>query len=410
MRNRFGWLAAWVAVGGLLLRGTARAEDGNYGYEVPPPNVLFPWPFGHPRMEEGGLYTAGEFLFLRQTNPMKTQVIAVRGVVDRDGSVTNTLGLTGPSGGPGSFIGSKEPALSTEQVGGPGTFEPGWRATIGWRFRSGIAVEFSWLQLAETRFSATASFQPGTAPGQNLENTFLFSPVFNYPLAYFGPLAEGANGFNLGALSGIWDGADLMTEDFVQRFHQADLLVRYPLQQTECWRCYGLFGFRQVQFWERYRWRTVDANVNGIVVDNFAATYSNVVANNLWGLQLGCGNEWEVSETPIGAFSISLDLRAALFANYVTTQAKYELGDLSTAATRTRKFSKMTPELQAGVALWWYPYEAVQVRLGYDVMAFFNTMAAPNPVDFNYGSLAPPWEDGIVRVLHGCSVGIAFIF
>jgi hypothetical protein len=407
MRNRFGWLAALVAVGGLLVPGTTRAQDGNNAYEVPPPNVQFPYPFGHPRMEEGGLYVAGEFMFLRQTNPIKTQVIAVRGVVDRDGSVTNTLGV---GGGPGSFIGSKEPALSSEQVGGPGTFEPGWRATIGWRFRNGLALEFSWLQLAETRFSATASFQPGTAPGQNLENTFLFSPVFNYPLSFIGPLQEGANGFNLGALSGIWDGAALMTEDFVQRFHQADLVARYPLQQTECWRLYGLFGFRQVQIWERFRWRTVDPNVNGLVLNNFAATYSNVVANNLWGLQLGCGNEWEISETPIGAFSLSLDLRGVLFANFVTTQAKYELGDLSSAASRTRNFAKLTPELQAGVALWWYPYEAIQVRLGYDVMAFFNTMASPNPVDFNFGSIAPAMEDGVFRIIHGLNVGIAFIF
>ncbi len=407
MRNRFGWLAALVAVGGLLAPATVRAQDGNYNYEVPPPNVQFPYPFGHPRYEEGGLYVAGEFLFLRQTNPMKTQIIAVRGVVDRDGSVSNVLG---EGAGPGSFIGSRLPALSTEQVGGPGTFEPGWRATIGWRFRSGLALEFSWLQLAETRFSATASFQPGTAPGQNQEDTFLFAPVFNYPLSFFGPLSEGPNGALPGALSGIWDGASLMTEDFVQRFHQADLVARYPLQQTECWRWYGLFGFRQAQFWERYRWRTVDPNRNGVVADNFAATYSNVVANNLWGLQLGCGNDWDISDTPIGTFAFSLDLRGVLFANFVTAQAKYELGDLSSAASRTRNFAKLTPELQAGAALWWYPYEAIQVRLGYDVMAFFNTMAAPIPVDFNFGSLAPPWEDGVFRIIHGLNVGIAIVF
>src|SRR5262249_5937657 len=148
------------------------------GYEeVPLQPLNIPWPLGHPRYEEGGFYTAGEFIYWMQTTPLKPQLIAFRGLTDRDGSIGAALGIPNPQ--PGEFIGSRQPALDVEWASGPLTYTPGFNFILGWRFRSGIALEFSWIHLAETRYSATASLNLGTFPGENLENTFITSPVFN---------------------------------------------------------------------------------------------------------------------------------------------------------------------------------------------------------------------------------------
>jgi hypothetical protein len=405
MWKRIGSVAALVATGVLLVPQCVWAQaDGNQLYEVPPPNLIVPTPLGNPRMEEGGLYTAGQFLFMHMSNPMQSQILAFHGVLDRDGSIGN-------NSFPGNFIGDHTAALETGQVSGPGSFTPGWTATIGWRFRNGLALEFSWMHLEEVHYSASANIPVLFNPGDIGQNNFLFSPVFNYPQNFTGPLVE-VNNANPGAASGIWNGATQMTIDFTQRFDQADIAARYPLGQGEGsgWRCYGLFGLRMVAIWERFRWLTVDPNINGVAPSNFQATYSNVVSNRLWGAQVGWGNDWEFWETPIGSFSFSLDLHAALFADFVSTQAKYELGDLSAAASRKRNFSCLSPELQASLALWWYPYEAIQVRLGYDFMVFFNTYAAPYPVDFNMGAIAVPYEDGITRLIHGLTFGVGVSF
>ena len=60
--------------------------------------------------------------------------------------------------------------------------------------------------------------------------------------------------------------------------------------------------------------------------------------------------------------------------------------------------------------LWWYPTEGIQLRVGYDAMAFFNTVAGKTPVDFNFGGLAPTWDRGVYRLFDGINAGIALIF
>jgi hypothetical protein len=52
----------------------------------------------------------------------------------------------------------------------------------------------------------------------------------------------------------------------------------------------------------------------------------------------------------------------------------------------------------------------MQMRIGYDIMSFFNTVSSPDPVSFNYGTLDPPFRDWTVRVLDGFEAGICFIF
>src|SRR5947209_2582487 len=66
---------------------------------------------------------------------------------------------------PGRFFGSGVAALDAEQVAGPGTYQAGFGISLGWRFGEGSwieALEFRWRHLAESKYSAVASFIPGT--------------------------------------------------------------------------------------------------------------------------------------------------------------------------------------------------------------------------------------------------------
>src|SRR5262249_2821708 len=70
-------------------RGEALPPRVVGGQEVPPlTDPTFPLPLYHDRPEKGGFYAAAEFMYFRQTNPLDHQVIAVRGLLDFDGSIT----------------------------------------------------------------------------------------------------------------------------------------------------------------------------------------------------------------------------------------------------------------------------------------------------------------------------------
>src|SRR5207248_5148505 len=131
------------------------------------------------------------------------------------------------------FYGSGREALNTNQVSGPGSYEPGFRLTTGWRFKDGSAIELSWLRLNETKYNAVASLVPETLkPGLLLEETFLFSPVFNYPFEFGGAPDKLALGNPLAAF-GIWNGADVMSLSFVQRTSIYDITYRVPIYQSD---------------------------------------------------------------------------------------------------------------------------------------------------------------------------------
>src|SRR5262245_34109269 len=88
MRKQTGWLVWLVAAGATLMPALAYGQ----GAEVPPEDPIIPLPLGHDRMENGGFFVAGEFLFWRQTVPLHNQVVAVRGVLDQDGTISSALG------------------------------------------------------------------------------------------------------------------------------------------------------------------------------------------------------------------------------------------------------------------------------------------------------------------------------
>jgi hypothetical protein len=401
MRKRIGW---WIlAAAALLTPLSAPTRAYAQHYEVPP--TIFTGPLSHPRYEDGGLYVGMEALIWWQSRPIHSQTVAIRGFVDVDGSLTGSP--------PPTFVGSGVEALNTQQLEGPSTMTPGWNFTVGWRFESGVAVQASWVHLADSRYAVSAGpIPPDFNVGPLLENTFLFAPVTNFSPFYSGPpdfLPDPIFGPSPSALYGIWNGSENMLIEFLQRYEQVDITGRVPIWQTECFRTYGLIGARAIIMWERFKWRTVDLDFQGIGTDSNNATYSNVVSNRLYGVFLGGGHDWYLGSTPIGGFSSSVDAGVGLYGDWAKGRAKYERDDHATAAQRKRNFFRPTGSLEIKGTLWWYPWEAISVRVGYDFMALCNTLASPEPIDFNMGTIDPEYR-GVWRYLHGLHIGLAFVF
>jgi hypothetical protein len=420
MRTRTGWLAL------LLTAGVALAPTGVRGQETPPEDPPIPVPLGHERMDKGGLFVFGEFVIMRMTNPLKEQVIATRGFEDVDGSITADVNgtLIEPIGGqpivipgtpaPGTFYGSQAPALDANAAAGPRSYQPGFRLGLGWRFRDGSAVEFSWLRLTDFNYGSVASIlsrdavQPATAAagiGQLLENTFLFSPVFNFPNEFAGAFNKLAVGNPLAAF-GIWNGASVETIQFIQRFSVYDITYRVPIFETDYCRCYGLVGPRHTYLWENFKWRVVSESFDGTSNQDWVALYSNVVSNQLYGIDVGLGSDWYIGH----GFAVSLEARAVGNADIVHEIARYERADFFIESKQAKHDYTFSPELDAKVDVWWYPIEGVQIRAGYELMNFFETVSSPQPVSFNYGAPAPAYSRHTYRYIDGFSLGIGFIF
>jgi hypothetical protein len=416
MRTRTSWLALVVAAGLALVPAMA------WGQDYTPPDPVFPFPLYHDRPESGGLFVASEFLFMQQSNLLHHQIIARRGLIDFDGSITAALNgqVIEPSTGPafilpaqirpGNFIGSGTPALFADDAKGPSTYEPGFNITVGWRFENGVVFDVEWWHLFEAKYAAGATLVPPTfAPGNNLEETFLTAFVFAFPNDYAGPQFKLAIG-NPNAAFGIWNGASVMTIEFIQRFEQWDTTGRIPIYQSDNCRCYGLLGTRLVWMWERFKWRTVAEDFLGNAAGDDSAIYTNVVSQRMYGAHIGCGSEWRLGDTPIGTFSFSFDAQVAPLINVVKERATYERGDFETASKRAKTEYTFVPEAQCQPSIWWYPIEGIQLHFGYDFMGFFNTVASPAPVSFNYSNIDPAWERGHFRYLQGFDAGIGFIF
>src|SRR6185369_18099012 len=100
----------------------------------------------------------------------------------------------------------------------------------------------------------------------------------------------------------IWNGASVMQIQFLQRFEQVDFTARLPLWMTQNTRSYALVGPRFAWIWERFKWRSVALDINGVSFSTDAADYSNVTSNRLYGLHAGCGHDWFLGDTPAGGF------------------------------------------------------------------------------------------------------------
>jgi hypothetical protein len=393
MRIRIGGFVVACALLGLAAP-SARAQY----YEVP--QTDFTAFLSHPRYEDGGFFVAMEFLWWQQSKVIREQAVGTRGFYDFSGAQTGT---------PGFHIGSNQIALDTSYLG-PMTFTPGWALTMGWRFESGVSVQASWYHLQQAAYSAFAStIPPAGRQSADLADTFISAPVFNFP-----PEFAGANGniqgVDPGVTYGVWNAATSMQLLLVQRFEYWDIGARIPMWQTDTYRTYGLMGAKHVSMWERFKWRTNDADPTGGASNETVADYFNVVSNQLYGPHMGGGAEWYMGSTPIGAFSVSIDGQAGLYFDFANVRASYVRADQLTGASRHRRLSSLVPGVDAKASLWWYPWEAIQCHVGFDGLAFFNTVGSPKPVDFNFGELSPHFEHGLFRYLYGFSFGIGFVF
>jgi hypothetical protein len=414
MRKLSFWRACLFTALVLLVPQWAKAQDAT-GYF--PPDWNWPLPFSN-RPDQGGLFVAAEFVMYRQTNPITGQDVAKRGFVDTDGSIRRDL-TAGGNIAPGGFFGSGNLALNTNQVSGPNDYQPGTNLEIGWKFGNGASVSLGWLFITQHRTLASATSVPfNQNVGHDLADSFLFSPVYGFPSDYagmFGPNFPGTpRKTPLGNPNdpyGIWNGASMETITFIQRVQQYQITFRDVIFETENFRTSYSVGPRFFWIWEKFEWRTFDVDQTGQGGPLDTAIYSNIISNRMYGAFCGISNECYLGK----GFALQVELQAAMLLDVVRKRAEYTTGakdgipQPTAESKRTLTSWAAVPEINGNINLVWYPIQSVQCRIGYDAMAFFNTVSSPKPIDFNYGSVNPQYNSTF-RLFDGLNVGIAFLW
>jgi hypothetical protein len=398
-------LATWLALATAGVRGQ---NTGNYVPEYAPPDHPVPIPTGSTRPEDGGLYLWSEFMFFRWNNPLRDQLVARRGFVVSDNSL--------PGFTVGQILGSGVPALNVDQLTGQDSYQPGFRIGVGWKLNDGSAVSFSYFRLTEASYRSGATLAAPGGTGPSLADSFLFSPVVDFPPEYAG--ANNKVLVNLGTqvspqfAFGAWNGASVMTQSYLMRFQEWDLAYRQIVYENETVRLNGIVGGKVDWFWDRYRWTSTTYSDDGSGTLSASAqdiaVYNNVTSNYMWGVDVGCQAECYLGH----GFACMCEVRTALFMDFIHMISAYETAD-KFAGLAENKRSKRTwnvvPEVQGTLSLMWYPWENIQIQIGYQVMAFFNTLSSPRPVDFDYSNVAPHWST-TTRWLDGFMAGISFSF
>jgi hypothetical protein len=394
MRAKTIWRAALLTVTLALTPGVASAQF-SLGYAPADPVVPLPYGSNHP---EEGIYTSLEFLLLRQTNPLRNQVIMTRGFYN-----VNSQNAAAQSA---DFIGSGEDALDTNQIRGPGSYQPAFRIGVGYKFNDESSLSLSWLHIFQYRYQAVATAVPHNfAVGPTFANSFITAPVFNFPNDFAGPPGEqnGPGGVNA---YGVWNGASLATISFRQHEEAYDLIWRKPIVEEENYRFSSLVGPRFFWIWEKFLWRTTDFGFTGS--EGPSAIYTNIDSNRMYGWNMGCSQECYLGH----GFALQLDTSFAAFLNVVKERAKYETGlkfQHRAENHRARTEYTFVPEVEAKLSVMWYPTESVQLNFGYNFMAFFNTVNAQRPVEFNYSAIDSKY-DRVIRFFDGLSVACAISF
>ena len=428
MRTKSVWGAGVLAaLAALMALSPGRAYAQPQGVmEYAPPSVPLPYPLYSTHPEVGGFFFDAGFLLMHQTNPMQDQQVAFRGFIVSSPQVPSPvnparlLDITDQTGAvafQGEFIGSRALALDTNQITGPYSFQPGFDIALGWKFQDGSAltVDFAWLSEAQYRAVATLVNTPTQSFGNLQQDTFLTSPVFNYPADFAGPL----NKINVpnpdiipalipapGAVFGIWNGASIQTIVLWQRYEQLQATYRKPFYETDCYRASYLVGPRYTWIEDKFRWLTTDLDAFGQSSDIYVGVYNNIIDNRMYGAHVGLQQEWYMGR----GFAAMLTTQGSLFLDVVRERVDYELGSrFGPENKRSRTLWRAVPEVEVTPSVMWYPLEGIQLNFGWNFMAFFNTVASPQPIDFNYSALDPGLKD-ISRFFTGFTGSIAFIF
>jgi hypothetical protein len=370
------------------------------GSDYSPPSPTLPLPLYSTRPDVGGLFVAGSYVMYQQTNPIKSQEVAVRGFIAVDDQVLNAAGSAG------TFVGTRNNALDTNQITGPLSYQPGFNVEAGWKFGDGSALTLGFMWMSEAQYRAVATLAPPNLQVRSdFADSFLTSFVQQFPSDFAGPPQKITQG-GPGGVFGIWNGASAMTLLFLQRAEQIQATWRKPFYETECYRASALIGPRFFWIEEKFRWTTTDLDVNGNSSPIWVGVYNNQVDNRMYGFHTGLQQEWYVGR----GFALMLNTEGAAFMNVVKEKASYERGyraDVENKRSRTQWTA--VPELQVTPTVMWYPLEGIQFQVGWDFFCFFNTISSPRPVDFNYSNLAPGYESTF-RYFQGFNASIAFVF
>src|SRR5262249_11251827 len=193
-----------------------------------------------------------------------------------------------------------------------------------------------------TQAVATAVAPFGLQFDTFLANSFLTSFVYNFPGEYAG-IANKASVGNPFAIFGIWNGSQVQTMEFLQRFDAYDLIYRFPVYENEDYRLSGLVGPRFSWIWEGFKWRTVDVDVNGNSGPFTTAVYRQVTSNRMYGVSIGCSQECYLGR----GFAMQMDTEAALNLDFVREKARYNLEQkfVGPISKRTKSEWTVAPEL-----------------------------------------------------------------
>lgn len=374
--------------------GRAWAQWDVSGYE----SHQTPLPLSSDRPESGGIYGAVEFLFMHGNRNIGSQLLAVRGFVDSDGSI---------SGQSGQFIGSKRQALTTEEFGRT-TWTPGSRITLGYRLEDGSAISVSWTHLDQARYNTSAGPIPvDFNTNQSGEDAFLFSPVFGFSPQFSGPSPKVDPSIGSGGSPyGIWNGANTMDIKYLCRFDNVDVTYRVPVVETELSRTFALAGGRYTFIFERFYWNTLASDYLGRSGPQDSANYTNTLSQRMYGPFIGCHNAVYLGS----AFELTTEVTGSALFDIAKERAKYVLGDGSTQSKRGRNEFTIVPNANASVNLAWYPISGVQIRAGYELWSYFNSIYMNQPVGFNAGAIDPAYNHRALRFYHGFTVGVGINF
>lgn len=373
-------------------------------------------PLGNPAKQ--GPFVFWDVTYFTQTWTLGTQLVASRGLRDSTGVLTN--------GRPGTLLGSGTPALSTGQFGRT-EYSPGINLGVGWKFEDGSSVTARIMHVSGQTWGASASLaSPFGRSDPNLFDTFLLADVFNFPPQFGGPAQKTAfEGTFLGRVVdaagnvidpgilipdrnffGIWNGASNMSIEYKRWYTEAEIGGRTPLFESNTSKVYGIGGMRYHMFIDRFQWLTQSFDLAGNTGGRFEALYSNILSQRMYGPYIGCAHDVYLKNN----FSLSVDMTGGLMANFIKMRAKYELGDNTHQAKRSRNAIDLVPTAGGNVNLWWYPVRGIQMRVGYSANTFYNTRNMDQPIGFNYGAIDPAYETQYFRIIHGLNVGVGIFF